>query len=258
MPAEGWAIELKGERFDVDDAREALQTPFDPWVEDYADDAGNKYALLRTAAWATLTEAGDVTRDAERIIVRLNGAARLIHEDARPLTVGEVFKFDASGKRVHVLFAATGHFQLTGGRVRLQVQTPGKPPPPPAESKIQRWLREAEDDDVRAELLSHIARADNWYDVYKSAELVRKLAGNAKLRAPRGPRERKDPRKRKEKVIVSAPALGPTDAALWNAMWQTANCNRHAPDPIKYPLPTPPTDPQDARKILFKVASKFL
>ena len=83
MPAEGWAIELKGERIDVDDAREALQPPFDPWVEDYAEDTGNKFALLRTAAWATLTDAADVTRDVERMIERLNGAARRYTQPTR-------------------------------------------------------------------------------------------------------------------------------------------------------------------------------
>jgi hypothetical protein len=238
MPAEGWAIELKGDRIDVDDAREALQSPFDPWVEDYADDTGNKFTLVRTAAWATLTDAADVTRDAERMIERLNGAARLIHEDARPLTAGAVFKFDATGKRIPFLFAATGHIRLSGGRVRGRVQaiTPGKPPPPPAESNIQRWFREAEADDDRAELFSHVARADNWYDVYKSSELVRKLAGG-------------------ESALLSA--LGP-DATFWKLMFRTANCYRHAPNPIKYPLPTPPADLQDARKFLFKIASRFL
>jgi hypothetical protein len=70
MPAEGWAIELKGDRIDVDDAREALRSPFDPLVEDYADGTGNKFTLVRTAAWATLTDAADVTRDAERMIER--------------------------------------------------------------------------------------------------------------------------------------------------------------------------------------------
>jgi hypothetical protein len=165
-----------------------------------------------------------------------NGAARLIHEDARPLTVGAVFKFDAAGRRIPVLFAATSYIR-SGSRVRGRGQaiTPGKPPPP-AESNIQRWYREAEADDDRAELFSHVARADNWYDVYKSAELVRKLAGG-------------------KSVLLSA--LG-ADTAHWNVMFRTANCYRHAPDPIKFPLPTPPADLQDARKFLFKIASRFL
>src|SRR3954451_2463869 len=138
MPTEGWAIELKGDHIDVDDAREALQPPFDPWVEGYEDDTGNKFTLIRTRAWATLSDAADVTRDAKRVIERLNGAGRLIHEDARPLTVGAVFKFDAAGKRIPILVAGTGSSQ-SRSRVRGR-RCVGKPPPP-AESNIPRWFR---------------------------------------------------------------------------------------------------------------------
>ena len=148
MPAEGWAIELKGDPLDVDDAREALQPPFDPWIEDYVDGTGNKFTLIRTAAWTTLPKGADVARDAQTIIERLNGAARLIHEDARPLAVGEVFSIDAAGKRMHILVAETGYYRLSFGRMRAQVQS-STPRGPPVESNIQRWLREAKANDHR-------------------------------------------------------------------------------------------------------------
>lgn len=232
--AEGWAIELQGDKIDIGDAREFLQPPFDPWIEDYSGDNGSAIPLLRTKAWVAFTEAADVTRDAQRIIERLYGGALLIHSDARPLSAGGVLKFDAAGRRLPILFAAAGQVKLTGGRSRGRsaVVASGVP----EESSVQRWLREADSDDDRAALFSHLVRAENWYDLYKSAELVKKLAGG-------------------EGALQSA--LG-SDWSYWRLMWRTANCYRHASDPIKYPLPTPPAVFEEAREFLFKVVPRFL
>ncbi|MBT1512734.1 hypothetical protein KIP88_19730 [Bradyrhizobium sp. SRL28] len=232
--AEGWAIELQGDKIDIDDARASLQPPFDPWMEDYSVGAGSTVPLLRTTAWATFTEASDVTRDAQRIVERLNGGALLIHSDAKPLCVGGVLKFDAAGNRMPIIFTAAGQITLTGGRARGRVSAAASGTP--TESSMQRWLREADADDDRAALFSHLARAENWYDLYKSAELVRKLAGgNSALRT----------------------ALG-SDWTYWERMWRTANCYRHAPNPVDYPLPTPPAKLEESREFLFKVAPRFL
>lgn len=64
------------------------------------------------------------------------------------------------------------------GRVRTRATavTSG-PAPPPRESKMQERFRSAETDDTRAELFAHLARADNWFDIYKTSELARRLVG---------------------------------------------------------------------------------
>ncbi|MCK1636992.1 hypothetical protein IVA95_05230 [Bradyrhizobium sp. 157] len=116
--AEGWAIELKGERIDIGDAREVLQSPFDPWVEDYLAGDSIVIPLLRTKAWASIMKAADVTRDAKRIVERLNGAALLIHSDAKPLSIGLVLKFDGAGKRIPILSAASVRLNLNLERIR--------------------------------------------------------------------------------------------------------------------------------------------
>jgi hypothetical protein len=51
MNSPGWAVELVGEKFDVDDFREMLPPPFDPWVEDYSMDGGS-VVILRTGTHA--------------------------------------------------------------------------------------------------------------------------------------------------------------------------------------------------------------
>jgi hypothetical protein len=232
---EGWAVELKGEQIDIDDAREVLQPPFDPWIEDHLTTDETVIALLRTRAWASLARPADVTRDARRILERLYGAAILIHSDAKPLGVGQVLKFDAAGKRIPMLSAASARLNLNLGRARGRDRSAAVTSTP-SETPVQRWLREADADDKRADLLLHLTRADNWHDLFKSAELIRKLAGG-------------------ESALKSA--LGP-DWPYWRLMFRTANCYRHAPDSEKYPLPVPPAELEEAREFLFKVAPRFL
>jgi hypothetical protein len=84
----GWAVELTGDNFDLDDFRELLARPFDPWIEDHPTDDGFK-PFLRSASWANFTEAADVFRDSGRMIERLNGEALLIHNDAKPVKLGQ-------------------------------------------------------------------------------------------------------------------------------------------------------------------------
>jgi hypothetical protein len=231
----GWAVELVGEKFDLDDLRNDLAPPFDPWMEDYATDVGST-ALLRSSSWTALNKAAEVYRDAGRMIDRINGALLLIHPDARPVKLGQPIRFGEDGKRQHILFAETGHFRLTGGRIRGTVNRGSAAPAPPEQPKLQKWLKEAELDDTRAELLIQLNRADNWFDLFKSAELVRRLAGG------------------QSKLFL---VLG-SDKKEWERIWQTANCYRHAPDPKKYPLPPVPAELEGAREFLLKVISRIL
>ena len=230
----GWAVELIGDKFDLDDFQLLLARPFDPWMENYLTDDGSK-SLLRSASWAKLTEAADVFRDANRMIERLNGEALLIYNDARPVKLGQTIRFGPDGRREPIIFAATGHLRVTLGRVRARVTavTCG-PTQEPQELRMQKWFREAEMDDTRAELFTHLNRADNWYDVYKSMELTKRLAGGS-LRATLG-----------------------SDLEEWKRVWWTANCNRHAPDPVKYPLPIPPVELEEARDFILKVIPRVL
>jgi hypothetical protein len=231
----GWAIEIIGEKFDIDDLRESLQPPFDPWIEDHPDDASK--SVLRSKSRGSLTVAADVFGDATRIVERLHGEALLIYGDSKPVVLGQIMKIGSGGKREPIIFAATAHFRVSMGRVRARATgVTSRPAPPPRESKMQQWFRSAETDDTRAELFAHLARADNWFDIYKTAELARRLVG--------GP-----------KAIEAALR---TDRDEWRQVWQTANCYRHAPDPTKFPLPVPPAELPQARNFLLRVIPQLL
>jgi hypothetical protein len=60
---------------------------------------------------------------------------------------------------------------------------PPPPPPPPEASRIQRWIKAAEENNDIADILVFAGRANNWFDIYKTVELAEKMAGGqAKLR----------------------------------------------------------------------------
>jgi hypothetical protein len=227
----GWAVELIGEEIDLDDLREMLPAPFEPWIEDHSTKEGLK-ALLRSAHWAKLTETADVVRDATRIVERLNGEALLIHDNARLVKIGAPIKFGPDGKMEAILFAATG-VAKKGSRARGRAATgqTGQP------TQMQKWFVDAERDRNRAELFVHLSRTrqnDTWFDLYKSMELVQRLAGGEhKLEA----------------------ALG-ADKKEWKKAKRTADCYRHAPG-CKCLPPSPPTY-ADAEKFLLRVVRKFL
>ena len=232
----GWAVVLLGEVFDVDDLRERLPAPFDPWVEVYSDPGGDGL-VLRSKAWANLTEARDVHMDADRILERLHGEALLYDPDSTRVLPGGVFNFHDDGRKDAIAVLHAAELKVTLGRMRARATgTTGGPPPPPSETDTQKWFQRADNDDARAELLSHISRVKDWFDIYMVMEITRRVAGNrAKLKA----------------------ALG-TDCWEWDRVWRTANCKRHAPDPIKYPLPTPPSEFDRSRLLVFKVAKSLL
>jgi hypothetical protein len=169
----GWAAAIIGELIDVQTFRMLLPQPFDPWAEEFTH-ADETHTIIISRAWAGLGRAEDVHGDATRIVARLNGGNHLLHHDAKPVEVGRLFKFDDQGQSVPFTL-------LLGSQITAHATSRGRafsavsPAQPPTESKLQQWLRESDTDDVKADLLAHVLRADNWYDIYKCMELLIRL-----------------------------------------------------------------------------------
>lgn len=224
---------MTGERIDLDDLRAHLNPPFDPWMEDFEENDVS-IPLLRSLHWSDLTEAADVHRDAERMVRQIHGGLLVIYKDSRPVKLGRTMNFDEHGKRMPIIFAAAGHTKLSGGRMRGRIQR--NELAPPQESTLQRWSREADTNETLADLLTHLSASDNWYDLYKSMGLARRLGGGARALERR---------------------FG-TDWSEWERVWRTANCYRHTPDQIKFPLPQSPPELEKARDIVLKILSCIL
>ncbi|MCL8380890.1 hypothetical protein [Xanthobacter aminoxidans] len=209
MSSSGWAVELTGEPFDIDDLRRVLRFPFDPWIEDIAS-GGEPNPHMRHSGWAQFTSVSDVVADAQRIVSHINGAARLLHSDYRPVGVSNVVRFHADGRREFILPAVTGHFNVTLGRVRFRAEGTvgeggfenGDQP-----SILQDWLSVSGKSDLVSDLFIHLDRSDNWFDVYKTMEIMEKIVGDGRR-------------------LKRVPSL---DGQEWKRVRQAANHFRHAP-----------------------------
>lgn len=219
MSSSGWAVELTGERFDIDDLRRLLRLPFDPWIEDIAAGAEPK-PHIRHSGWDQLASASAVVADAQRILSHINGAARLLHSDYRSVGVSNVVRLHADGRRDFIMPAIAGHFLVTLGRVRFRVEgvagesgflNEDKP------SILQRWLELSEANDLVSEIFIHLDRMSDWFDVYKSMELLERISGD----------------KRRVKKLAAL------DRREWDRVRQTANSFRHAPGKCKAPQNPP-------------------
>lgn len=233
----GWAVYIRGSSIDLDDLRHSLKKPFDPWVEDVSQEAGDAGLVLRSSTWDALTEAREVNAQAGRMIAILNGAKPLQDRDSKPFEMGGLVRFDEIGNRHYVLITGTGNIRLEGCRLRASGVVGDGPPTPPQESELQRWIKAAEIDEYRAELFVHLGRLDNWFDIYKAAELLKKIVGGHHAL---------------EKALAKT---GEWD--LMDKVWQTANYNRHAPG-LSNRLPKPPAELDEARQYLLKITPRFL
>ena len=90
-----------------------LACPFDPWIEDYSRDDALKRSF--DPSWVNLAEAADVFRDASRMVERLNGEALLIHDDAKPVKLGNIMRFGPHSRREFFTIGETAHYRMTMG-----------------------------------------------------------------------------------------------------------------------------------------------
>ena len=177
-PRPGWYARLEGEDVDLDDWLQSFNEPFDP----VALKLPNGEIVLRSADFDDLTEASDVRARALILVSRMNGAISLWN-GAQPVRFAGVYRIDESGKQHAFIFAemAAMEFGRCIMRATAVVLGPdGKPisPPPPEPSAPQKWNRLAEKNDDVSDLLDHLGRANNWYDIYKTIELAAHLVGS--------------------------------------------------------------------------------
>ena len=233
----GWAVRLTGNGTDICDLRDRLPAPFDPWVEDNHS-PGNSGLMLRSHRWEKLTSARDVSQDAERILERLHGEALLYDAAAKRVEPGLVYEFRPDGTCCTTVLLCRAEASAFALRMRV-TQTSSAPDDDASQrsaTETQRWFEEAEADDLRAQLFTHVSRYEGWFDIYKVMELMRRILGNdKKLQGELG-----------------------GDKQEWIRIWRTANHHRHAPNPAKYPLPAPPAELDESWSFVLKVVRRLI
>lgn len=235
MVSAGWALELRGEQIDLDDVRQGLKPPFDPWVEDCRD-GENEILLLRSHSWENAETTAEMMADAVRLIKHINGALLLEYPDAALISHGVTFRFDEDGLPLPVTIRGALNITLPALRARGRAVVESKTPKPePTPSPMQMRLQKADELTVVSDLMTFLVRAENrveidtdtWFDVFKAIESVEALVGGE----------------------ANAIKL----AKDWKRAKQTANRYRHAPSP-KHQLPKNPPSVDEAKSIVVAVA----
>jgi hypothetical protein len=232
MNTPGWAVEIHGEQIDVNDLRAVLIPGFDPWIENYEDKV-----LIRSKQFANLVEAGEVAASAGLLLRMLHGAVLLEQSDARAVSVGEIFKFGSGGTREQIAIKGAANIEMASARARgyATVLRADGTREKPRESKTQKRLRAAVTSTAKADLLVHLARSDNWYDLYKAMEIVRGLKGG-------------------ERQLIAALAQ---DWVQWDRVWKEANHHRHAASVGPTTRPASPPSFNDAFSFVLQTIARL-
>jgi hypothetical protein len=228
-----WGAKLEGHVFDLQDWREIFAAPFDPRV-DLVPHAAGEMSVLHSSAFDNVAGGEEAMARAIPVIEQMNGAA-LLSRSCRPVSFGAAVSIDGDRVSVHHFVQLQGlEARLRGSALGLAIGPEGQsiPPPKPVSSDAQNWIGIAANNDDVGDLLSHVSKATNWYDLYKAIELVERIAGGAhEMEGRLGDRY-----------------------ANWRLAKRTANFYRHA----RADRPPNPMDLPGARELVISVTREVL
>jgi hypothetical protein len=234
-----WGAVLRGHDFDLQDWREMLKPPFDPWVEVHGPDY-----ILRSASLDGLTSASEVRDRVVAHIERLNGTMSVMG-GCQPLQFSGVAELAPDGKVHRTMFVeVNASARSRVHAIGMAVGPAGKPAPepPPTPSEAQNWAAIADSEDLLEDALIYFGRASApgaadrpptfWFDIYKALEcLMGRFGGEANFMA-----------------------LGWAPANDVKRLKQTANWSRHASQ--RNPKPSRPTTEQEAKDLMKSLLRK--
>jgi hypothetical protein len=171
-----WGGVVEGHAFDLADWADALIAPYDPWIEQWSI-GGTACQVLRSRDFEDARDSQEAHERATLLVAKLNGAfAARCHSD--PVTLRGIADKLPDGTVRQMIVMAVG---TARGRSRLSAIADRNASTPPPPSTIQTWLQSATGNAFAEDLLMHLSKPDNWYDLYKAFEDVRKLCGNETL-----------------------------------------------------------------------------
>jgi hypothetical protein len=168
-----WRVQLKGEKFDLEDLPELFTAPDLRVVEQEAT------YFLEAAAFDALQEAGAVQRAAQRLLPMINGAARLQSRSFRNVSLGSrLVESGAEGEKQHQVLeigTATVRHKASALLVRIGGEEPE--PPAPGSRDTDKWLGlAATDKDVEEAVKIWGDKPHDWFHLYKILEIIQARA----------------------------------------------------------------------------------
>ena len=172
-----WGVELNGADEDKKVWQMLLKPPFDPFVEEIRDERGD-YLVLRSTTFDGVAGSEDVQKLAKQLFRTLN-VAMSKNADTDPVTNGAVVEFVPNGqpRKHHYLEVEGATMRLRGGIANLTVtDAQGNViEPPPAPSRVQRWMRAAALNPEIGSALRYLEGKPSWFELYKAYEVVRQM-----------------------------------------------------------------------------------
>jgi hypothetical protein len=227
----GWGVVLEGHVFDLEHWQDAFKQPFDPWKQR----AGGSFAQ---ADWTARPRRVRLTSAPRRSWMRSTARWRASRRTGF-VRLKHVVEILSDGTLRRQMFEQTGEVLRLKGRAVGGVGPDGAPEPPKP-SEPQQWLSIAAEDSARsgdetallADALTHFARCDDWFEVYKALEcLIQRFAG-----------------REKDGQMERFRCLGWANADEITRLRETANSKRHARG--SFDPPARPMEPTEARDLL--------
>jgi hypothetical protein len=180
---------LEGHHFDLADWLDEFQQPFDPWVETRHSQSQQALIILRSEIFDTDATDADVQQFAGPLVDQLNGAMALSRgtEPVRATGFVEIASDGSIDREIRwTVGISRGRSRALGAISAVGARDRALPPPTPRQSAAQRWNEATKPSDpgtaaqrvgdLKAELLVHLGRGDNWFDLYKAIDVVAELA----------------------------------------------------------------------------------
>ena len=169
-----WGVEINGADQDKRVWRALLKPPFDPFVEEVKNDAGD-YLVLRSTIFDGIASSGEVHNLAEQLFSTLN-VAMSKNADTDPVTDGAVVDFSHGGQpRRHRYIKAEGTaMRIRGGMAELNLtDAQGKVVQPQSTpSRAQLWMRAATLNPEIGSALRYLEGKPGWFELYKAFEAL--------------------------------------------------------------------------------------
>ena len=157
----GWFVQLAGRDADLEEWKRALKRPLELWIEEIPN-GDNIIIALRSEKLNAARDYADARAHVQSILQVLGGVQKLV--GLSPLNGQTLARIDRDGK---LNFYPELNDELCV-RDRFDIH--------PEKGNIVGILFEkAKKDNRFCELLIHIGRSDNFYDIYKSAEIIDKI-----------------------------------------------------------------------------------
>jgi hypothetical protein len=156
-------VQLIGERIDIEDLQFVLNTI--GWKIILEDDT----FYLCNDSMDGYTDTNDIISLTKQFLDILNGAIKILYDDHKLVTIGNIIKEENNGKKHYVMLADSITLR---NRLRATLTIAGQKSEKPEPTNVEIWLYKSENNPKVRDVL-HFFNDITWWNLYKIFEIVR-------------------------------------------------------------------------------------